>query len=79
MRILYICHRLPTFILNEIIELKEREHSLFILAADSSRLYKAVHESIVMKNGLDKQFHKFFIVTNRKQKYLEKIFPPNRY
>jgi len=69
MRILYICHRWPTFILNEIIELKERGHSLFILAADSSRLYKAVHESIVIKNGLDKQFHRFFIHTNRKQKY----------
>jgi len=69
MRILYICHRLPTFILNEIIELKERGHSILILAADSSRLYKAVHEPIVKKNGLDKQFHKFFIVKSRKQKF----------
>jgi glycosyltransferase involved in cell wall biosynthesis len=69
MRILYICDRLPTFILNEIIELKSRGHEIFILASDSSRLYKAVHEPIVKKNGLDKQFHRFFIIKNRKQKY----------
>ncbi|HEV8051795.1 MAG TPA: glycosyltransferase family 4 protein, partial [Parachlamydiaceae bacterium] len=31
--------------------------------------YKAVHGPIVMKNGLDKQFQRFFIVKNRKQKY----------
>jgi len=71
MRILYICDRLPPFILNEIIELKTQGHSMFILAEDSSRVYKAVHESIVMKNGLDKNFHRFSVIKTRKQKYIE--------
>lgn len=69
MKILYICDCLPTFILNEILELKNLGHEMFILANDSSKLYKAVHGPIVMKNGLDKQFQRFFIVKNRKQKY----------
>ena len=71
MRILYICDRLPTFILNEIIELKNLGHNLFILGADSSRLYKAVHEPIVKKHELDKQFHRFFVVKTRRQKYAQ--------
>jgi glycosyltransferase involved in cell wall biosynthesis len=32
-------------------------------------MYKAVHEPIVKRNGLDKQFHRFFVVKSRKQKY----------
>ena len=70
MKILYVCDCLPTFVLNEIIELKNHGHEMFILANDSSKLYKAVHGPIVMKNGLDKQFQRFFIVKNRKQKYV---------
>ena len=69
MRILYICDRLPTFILNEIIELKNRGHEVFILGSSASRMYKAVHEPIVKKHGLDKHFQGFFIVKSRKQKY----------
>ncbi|MCA9422465.1 MAG: glycosyltransferase family 4 protein, partial [Nitrospira sp.] len=69
MKILYVCDCLPTFILNEIIELKNHGHEMFILANDSSKLYKAVHGPIVLKNGLDKQFQRFFIVKNRMQKY----------
>ncbi len=69
MKILYICDCLPTFILNEIIELKNQGHEMFILANDSSKLYKAVHGPIVKKNGLDTQFQRFFIVKNRIQKY----------
>src|SRR5680860_381295 len=69
MKILYICDCLPTFILNEIIELKRHGHEMFILANDSTKLYKAVHGPIVMENGLDKQFQRFFILKNRKQKY----------
>lgn len=71
MRILYICDRLPPFILNEIIELKNQGHQMFILAEDSGRVYKAVHEPIVMKHGLDEHFHRFSIMKNRKQKYGE--------
>ena len=69
MRILYICDRLPPFILNEIIELKKLGYNIFILAENSGKVFKAVHEAIVIKNGLDKQFHSFFIIKNRTQKY----------
>ena len=69
MRILYICDRLPTFILNEVSELKDQGHEIFILANDSGIFYKAIHGPIVREKGLDKHFHSFFIVKNRKHKY----------
>jgi glycosyltransferase involved in cell wall biosynthesis len=71
MRILYICGVLPTFILNEIIELKKQGHKMFILSEASGRLHKAVIEPIIIKNGLNRQLHRFSIHNNRKQKYID--------
>ena len=42
---------------------------MFILASDAGKFYNTIHEPFVMKNGLDKHFHRFFIFKNRKQKY----------
>lgn len=71
MRILYVCDKLPPFILNEIIELKRQGHQIFILGEDSSKVYKVVSAPIVIENGLDKYLHGFTVINDRKQKYLK--------
>lgn len=69
MKIVYICHNLATFILNEIIELKERGHDILILAEGTSRIHQAINEPILIKYGLDKSFFEFSRVKTRRQKY----------
>lgn len=69
MKILYICHNLATFILNEIIELKERGHDILILAEGTSRIHQAINQPLLIKNGLDKSFFEFSKITTRQQKY----------
>ncbi len=69
MKILYICHNLATFILNEIIELKERGHDIFILAEGTSRIHQAINAPMLMEHGLDKRFYGFSKVSTRREKY----------
>lgn len=69
MRILYICDNLATFILNEIVELKQRGHEILILADGASRIHKAINEPILIQHGLDKGFYKFSRLATRWQKY----------
>jgi len=73
MRILYVCDRLITFILNEIIELKKRGHDVYILP-DPNDFWVAHHihhiiRPILTKNGLlEKTFLRVRNYRNRKQK-----------
>ena len=68
MKILYICDKLITFILNELIELK-KNNEIFILSEHSGRAYEVINKPILIKNGLDRNYHRFSCLTNRKEKY----------
>ncbi|MBI5055605.1 MAG: glycosyltransferase family 4 protein [Nitrospirae bacterium] len=70
MKILYICDKLITFILNEIIELKKQGHDVLILSEGSRRIHDVITEPILLKNGLDRTYHRFHRFESRKQKYL---------
>ena len=69
MKILYICDKLITFILNEIIELKERNNDILILSEHSKRGHDVINKPILIKNGLDRNYYRFSTFKNRKQKY----------
>ena len=58
MRILYVCDKLITFILNEVIELKAN-HDVKILAYYSERIFSSITEPILIKNGLDKNYFRY--------------------
>jgi len=68
MKILYICDKLITFILNEIIELK-KNNDMFILSEHSERAYEVINKPILIKNGLHRNYHRFSCFKNRKEKY----------
>src|SRR4030042_1762949 len=76
MRILYICDNLITFILNEIIELKEMGNDLYVLV-DWRDIWvtSQVITPILTKNGLlDKTFARRRIYKYRKQKLIQLIY-----
>jgi glycosyltransferase involved in cell wall biosynthesis len=72
MRILYICDKLITFILNEIIELKESKNDVFILSDHKDkRIFNNITKPILAKSGLlDNTFCRFSTFQNRKQKLI---------
>lgn len=69
MRILYICHNLATFILNEILQIKKQGHDVFIMGENTSRIYEIINKPILVKHGLDKQFYGFSTASLRQEKY----------
>lgn len=68
MKILYICDKLITFILNEIIELN-KNNDIFILSEHSERAYEVINKPILIKNGLHRNYYRFSFFKNRKEKY----------
>jgi glycosyltransferase involved in cell wall biosynthesis len=75
MRILYICDKLITFILNEIIELKKRGNDVYIMPdRDDIWVTNHVITPILTKNGLlDKIFLRTRTYKNRGQKLVHLI------
>jgi len=70
MRVLYVCDRLITFILNEIIELKTRGHDVIILSEHQKRIFAVISNPILTENGLDHKVHFFRTFTSRREKYI---------
>ena len=70
MKIVYICDKLITFILNEIIELKKMGHDVYILPVrDDFWVTHSIIRPILTQNGLlDKTFRRVRNYRNRKQK-----------
>lgn len=75
MRILYVCDRLITFILNEIIELKKMGHDIYILPnRHDAWVDSHVIQPILSENGLlDKIFLRRSAYNNKKQKLIHLI------
>jgi glycosyltransferase involved in cell wall biosynthesis len=69
MKILYICDKLITFILNEAIELKAKNHDILILSEHDQRNYDVINKPILTENGLAGNYYRFSSFKNRKQKY----------
>ena len=71
MRILYICDKLITFILNEIIELK-KNNDIFILSEHNELFFNVINRPILIENGLEKNYYRFcsYKNKNRRQRYL---------
>ncbi|GJL51097.1 MAG: colanic acid biosynthesis glycosyltransferase WcaL [Nitrospirales bacterium] len=70
MRILYICNNLATFILNEIVELKQLGHEILILAEGNSRIHQVLNEPIINQHGLENGFYRFSRASTRREKYV---------
>ena len=72
MRILYVCDKLITFILNEIIELEKMDNDVYILAArNDGWVLSHVIKPILINNDLsNKTFHRVRSYKNRKEKFL---------
>jgi hypothetical protein len=75
MRILYVCDKLITFILNEIIELKSKGHDLIILSYHSESIFNAITKPILIEHGLEKTYYRYSssIFNNRKKRYVHFI------
>jgi glycosyltransferase involved in cell wall biosynthesis len=76
MRILYVCDRLITFILNEIIELKKMGNDVYILPnRHDAWVDSHVIQPILSENGLlDKIFLRRAVYNNKKQKLIHLFF-----
>lgn len=74
MRILYLCDKLITFILNEIVELK-RTNDVTILAHYSERIYHSITKPMLIKNGLEKNYFRYrsSIFPNQGERYAQFI------
>lgn len=70
MRILYVCDRLITFILNEIIQLKAKGHDVYILSEHSKIIFDVISRPILTENGLEHKIYLFRSFKNRREKYL---------
>lgn len=75
MRILYVCDKLITFILNEIIELKAKGHDVIILSYYSEAIFNTITKPILVEHGLDKAYYRYSssIFTSRKKRYISFI------
>lgn len=76
MRILYVCDRLITFILNEIVELKKMGNDVYILPNRHDAWVEShVIRPILVENGLvDKIFLRHAVYSSKKQKLVHLIF-----
>ena len=75
MRILYLCDKLITFILNEVIELKSRGHDVVILSSYSEAIFNSITKPILMKHGLEKSYFRYSssIYRSRLKRYIRLI------
>lgn len=68
MRIVYVCHRLITFILNEIIELEKLHHDINILSVHKDRrIYDSIVRPILIEHHLNHKTH-LRVTTNQSRK-----------
>ncbi|MDR4498870.1 MAG: glycosyltransferase family 4 protein [Candidatus Scalindua sp.] len=58
--------------MNEIIDL-HNNNDIFILSEHSEKAYEVINKPILIKNGLDRNYHKFISFKNRKEKYFHFI------
>jgi glycosyltransferase involved in cell wall biosynthesis len=58
MKILYVCDKLITFILNEVIELKAG-NDVTILAYYSERIFNSITKPILIRHGLEQNYYKY--------------------
>lgn len=75
MRIVYVCHRLITFILNEIIELEKLHHDINILSVHKDRrIYDNIVRPILIEHHLNhKTYLRFSANKNRKKRFINFI------
>lgn len=70
MKILYVCDKLISFILNEIIELK-KNNDILILSEHNELFFNIINKPILIKNGLEKNYYKFCTFKkSRTQRYI---------
>ena len=75
MKITYVCHRLITFILNEIIELEKLHHDINILSVHKDRrIYDNIVRPILIEHHLNhKTYLRFSTNKSRKERYINFI------
>lgn len=76
MRILYVCDKLITFILNEVIELKaNNDVSILAYYFERGRMFSSITKPILIKNELEKDYYRYrsSVFRGRKKRYIHFI------
>jgi len=71
MRILYVCDRLITFILNEVIEL-QADNDVTLLAFYSEGVFNSILQPMMIRHGLEDKYHRYrsYYYPKKKERYI---------